>query len=148
MLTATTVFLPALYEWQIFKLYTSIIIYCIVFFAFLLTLMREIVKDIEDIKGDATDGCSTLPIVMGVQFCKYLLYGLTLLFIAFMAFVGYKSITTFAWLNVFAILLLPMIGMVIFSIKLKKAYLQKHFKWLSSLLKIITFLGIIQIYFI
>jgi 4-hydroxybenzoate polyprenyltransferase len=39
--------------------------YC--FFAFMLTLMREIVKDMEDSKGDAAEGCTTLPIKLGLQ---------------------------------------------------------------------------------
>ena len=110
--------------------------------------MREIIKDIEDIKGAATDGCTTLPIVMGINFCKKILYLLCMLFFAFVGYVGYKSLTTFAWLNVFVILILPTIGMILFCIKLFKANQQIHFKWLSSLLKIITFIGILQIYFI
>lgn len=35
------------------------------FFAFLMTTAREIVKDIEDIEGDKTDGAKTLPILIG-----------------------------------------------------------------------------------
>jgi 4-hydroxybenzoate polyprenyltransferase len=34
-------------------------------FAFLLTLIREILKDAEDMKGDAAENCRTLPIVCG-----------------------------------------------------------------------------------
>ncbi|MCQ2971213.1 geranylgeranylglycerol-phosphate geranylgeranyltransferase [Methanobrevibacter gottschalkii] len=35
------------------------------FFAFVMTTAREIVKDIEDIEGDKTDGAKTLPILIG-----------------------------------------------------------------------------------
>jgi geranylgeranylglycerol-phosphate geranylgeranyltransferase len=35
------------------------------FFAFLMTMAREIVKDMEDVKGDRAEGASTLPIVYG-----------------------------------------------------------------------------------
>jgi geranylgeranylglycerol-phosphate geranylgeranyltransferase len=35
------------------------------FFAFLMTMAREIVKDMEDVKGDQAEGASTLPIVYG-----------------------------------------------------------------------------------
>ncbi len=38
------------------------------FFAFMTTWMREIVKDMEDYKGDAEEGCVTMPIKMGLQF--------------------------------------------------------------------------------
>lgn len=37
------------------------------FFAFLSTMMREIVKDMEDVKGDEMEGAGTLPIVYGMK---------------------------------------------------------------------------------
>lgn len=37
------------------------------FFAFLMTTAREIIKDIEDIEGDETEGAKTLPILIGTQ---------------------------------------------------------------------------------
>jgi len=46
-------------------------------FAFLTTLLREIIKDIEDIKGDAKTGCKTIPVVSGVHSTKKLLIFLT-----------------------------------------------------------------------
>lgn len=36
------------------------------YFAFVLTWMREIVKDMEDFKGDAEEGCVTMPIKWGL----------------------------------------------------------------------------------
>lgn len=36
------------------------------FFAFITNLVREIIKDMEDIKGDRAGGCHTLPIEMGI----------------------------------------------------------------------------------
>jgi len=47
-------------------------------FAFLTTLLREIIKDIEDIKGDAKTGCKTIPVVAGVHSTKRLLIFLTI----------------------------------------------------------------------
>ena len=37
------------------------------YFAFVLTWMREIVKDMEDLKGDSEEGCVTMPIKWGLQ---------------------------------------------------------------------------------
>lgn len=37
------------------------------FFAFMTTWMREIVKDMQDMKGDAAAGCRTLPILAGIK---------------------------------------------------------------------------------
>ncbi|HTN47770.1 MAG TPA: geranylgeranylglycerol-phosphate geranylgeranyltransferase [Flavipsychrobacter sp.] len=46
------------------------------YFAFVLTWMREIVKDMEDLKGDAEEGCETMPIRWGLrkatQFTRFL----------------------------------------------------------------------------
>jgi 4-hydroxybenzoate polyprenyltransferase len=49
-------------------------------FAFFMTLIREIIKDIEDLKGDNTFGCKTLPIIWGVRKTKVLIYGLLITF--------------------------------------------------------------------
>jgi geranylgeranylglycerol-phosphate geranylgeranyltransferase len=40
----------------------------LIFFSFILTLARELIKDIEDIKGDASFSLKTLPLVCGVRF--------------------------------------------------------------------------------
>ena len=37
------------------------------FYAFLTTMMREIVKDMEDVKGDSQEGANTLPIAYGMK---------------------------------------------------------------------------------
>jgi len=39
-------------------------------FAFLSTMYREIVKDMEDVYGDEVENCKTLPIVVGIQKTK------------------------------------------------------------------------------
>lgn len=47
-------------------------------FAFVTTLVRELQKDMADVKGDAADGCRTVPIVLGMQWAK----ALTLFYLA------------------------------------------------------------------
>ena len=39
-------------------------------FAFLATLVRELQKDLADVKGDKADGCRTVPIVLGLRWGK------------------------------------------------------------------------------
>ena len=41
-------------------------------FAFLATLVRELQKDMADVKGDAAEGCRTVPIVMGMKWARAL----------------------------------------------------------------------------
>jgi 4-hydroxybenzoate polyprenyltransferase len=55
-----------------------ILIYAL--FSFFMTLVREIIKDMEDLKGDNTYGCKTLPIVWGIRKTKIALYLLILFF--------------------------------------------------------------------
>jgi 4-hydroxybenzoate polyprenyltransferase len=39
-------------------------------FAFMSTLVRELQKDMADVKGDEADGCRTIPIVWGMKWSK------------------------------------------------------------------------------
>lgn len=48
-------------------------------FAFMMTLLREIVKDAEDYKGDIITHCRTIPIVYGIRKMNIMLIILTLL---------------------------------------------------------------------
>lgn len=76
LLTALSVCLLAFHYRQ-----SEMLIYTFALFAGALTLVREIVKDMEDMKGDAAFGCRTLPIVLGLRPTKKILYGLIALFI-------------------------------------------------------------------
>lgn len=58
--------------------------------AFVLTLVREAVKDIEDMKGDGEEQYKTLPIQYGVSFTKKYAVGLMLLFLAGIAYICYR----------------------------------------------------------
>jgi 4-hydroxybenzoate polyprenyltransferase len=83
ILTAIVPLLVILYEWPaLYKYYAvnateipkfDFIVYWIggfAFFAFLTTLTREIIKDIEDFEGDLAYGRNTLPVVIGVRNSK------------------------------------------------------------------------------
>jgi 4-hydroxybenzoate polyprenyltransferase len=71
---------------------TQIILTWYMAFAFLATLYRELIKDMEDMEGDQEIGCRTLPIVLGLQnarwavlFLNILLLGLILIFFFFLS---------------------------------------------------------------
>ena len=51
-------------------------------FAFLLTLQREMVKDIEDLEGDRTYGRNTLPIAFGLKAARICTFGVSVVVIA------------------------------------------------------------------
>jgi len=52
-------------------------------FAFLINLIRELLKDIEDMKGDIFAGIKTLPIIKGINFSKWIIFFLTIILIFF-----------------------------------------------------------------
>jgi 4-hydroxybenzoate polyprenyltransferase len=112
-------------------------------FAFFITLVREIIKDMEDLRGDKTFGCKTLPIVLGIRKTRFLIYLILVIFI----------LTVFA-LNFFYATL-PMVYLAIFFfvplcylwIRLVKADTIRDFSSLSSFCKIIMVLGIVSMFF-
>jgi 4-hydroxybenzoate polyprenyltransferase len=106
-------------------------------FAFGITLVREIVKDMEDVRGDASHGCRTLPIVWGIRPTKYFIYFLTACFIPLLFLAANKlQNLTLAW--TFMVLLLPV---CYFIYKLIYADTRQHFATLSQICKLIMLLG-------
>jgi 4-hydroxybenzoate polyprenyltransferase len=146
ILTALTVYTPAIYEAQILGYDAIYSIAAITLFAFLFTLLREIIKDLEDIKGDEADACKTLPIVYGTQASKRLSYGIAFCIIVFLGMIAHKMLGNHLIIGLSCLLIAC--ATIYFMIELKKASGHHHFKFLSRLLKIITFIGILQIYFI
>ena len=107
-------------------------------FAFGISLIREIIKDMQDIRGDARFGCRTLPIVWGLRRTKYLLYGLIGSFIISL-FVIASSLHNFRLTVIFALLLIPIAWLIY---RLILADTRRSFGYLSNLCKLIMLLGV------
>lgn len=116
-------------------------------FAFLLNLIREIVKDLEDRKGDAQQGYRTAAIVYPINTIKTICY--ILLVLDFMAICYFTLILPFPdisdWLKYLVISILALLHGFI-SFKLNYAIAPSQFKKVSTLLKITMLIGLI--YFI
>ena len=56
------------------------------FFAFITTLLREIIKDIEDYDGDKEYGCKTMPIVIGIPSSKFVVVILSAITMTILAY--------------------------------------------------------------
>jgi 4-hydroxybenzoate polyprenyltransferase len=111
-------------------------------FAFMLSLMREIVKDIEDMEGDKLIGCKSLPIVKGIPFTKkslLLLFAITLvlLIVAQVYLLLFHKYMAAVWLVL--CVEIPLTG---FATALKKSQSKQDFHKLSTLLKWIMVGGI------
>nr|WP_255531340.1 geranylgeranylglycerol-phosphate geranylgeranyltransferase [Pontibacter sp. 172403-2] len=111
-------------------------------FAFLISLIREIIKDMEDMKGDASFDCRTLPIVAGIRNTKLVLYPLVALFLAFLLVVVFHRRTALLFDSYMLLLvLLPSIWLVI---KLARSDRRRDFAYLSNLNKFIMLTGILS----
>lgn len=118
-----------------------VIIYAI--FAFFINLIREIIKDLEDWRGDEAFGCHTLPIVWGIRRTKTIVY-LLLLLLAFLLGILVFSLENYFLKMYFAILVFPA---VIFVWKLIFSDTKKDFHFLSRFSKWIMLSGIISMIF-
>lgn len=117
---------------------TNIAIYAT--FAFFMTLVREIIKDIEDFKGDNTFGCKTLPIMFGIRRAKQVVYILTGAFIV-TVFAVHLRVEPLP-MTFFAILLFAPVAWLI--VRLIRADTKKDFEQLSTLCKVIMILGVLS----
>jgi 4-hydroxybenzoate polyprenyltransferase len=111
-------------------------------FAFVTNLNREIVKDIEDMAGDAQFKINTLAVKAGFNITKWVSACITLVLIAGLGFIqyimwygmGYKQ---FGYISL--CLQLPLLAALFFTIRAKAA---ADFAKVSTLLKVIMVAGI------
>jgi 4-hydroxybenzoate polyprenyltransferase len=111
------------------------------FFAFMTNLIREIVKDAEDMDGDRELNSHTLPIFYGLKKTKtvvYLLSVITALVLGFLFLTYLKD-----WISLtyyFLALLLPFIYLIYMTMKSKNT---RDFNFLSQWMKLIMLLGLL-----
>lgn len=108
-------------------------------FSFFISLIREIVKDMEDIKGDEAHGCRTLPIIWGIRRTKNFLYGVLLLFVITL-FIMAHALDNGVLIILFILLLAPLFFL---AFKLYQADTRRDFRESSNLCKIIMLLGLL-----
>jgi 4-hydroxybenzoate polyprenyltransferase len=107
-------------------------------FAFFFTLVREIVKDMEDLKGDRTFGCKTLPVIWGYRGTKKFIFLLSILFIAGIVLLAIQvRHTPLTWVVTG---ILPIT--IMYNVRLYRSDTKKAFAHLSTLSKYIMILGI------
>jgi 4-hydroxybenzoate polyprenyltransferase len=118
-----------------------VIIYAL--FAFFMTLVREIIKDMEDLKGDNSFGCKTLPIIWGIRKTKILLYIILIIFVAVVVVLNqlHKALP-FKYHLIF--LFVPLVWMLF---RLIRADMKKDFTRLSIFCKVIMMLGVLSMAF-
>ena len=126
-------------------------------FAFLINLIREIIKDAEDFAGDMLNGRNTLPIRFGLKWAKIITSSLTALiiiglgwiFIKYLSFtyiydsIGTESDKQFDILTFMYFILLIFIPLLIFIYIVLKATERKQYTNASKILKLVMITGIL-----
>lgn len=116
-------------------------------FAFVISLIREAVKDMEDLRGDVQYGCKTLPIIAGINAAKtYVLVWLSVLIGALLVVQLYAAQLGW-WLAVaygFCFLIAPLCYLFFNFIKLREA---TGYHRMASLAKLIMLSGILSLLF-
>jgi 4-hydroxybenzoate polyprenyltransferase len=120
-------------------------ILAISFFAFITTLLREIIKDIEDHDGDKAYGCKTMPIVIGIRASKNVVICLALATIAALAMIQYHFYGDSP--APFVYLIIPMQLSLLFLIwKINAATTKKDFRLSGNTAKAIMLMGVCYLF--
>jgi 4-hydroxybenzoate polyprenyltransferase len=112
------------------------------FFAFITTLLREIIKDMEDVDGDREFGCKTMPIVLGINASKNIAIVIALATLVSLGFIQHMfwiidDMNSFIYFIV--ALELPLLFLIF---KIKTAHEKKQFRFAGNLSKFIMLMGI------
>ena len=117
------------------------------FFAFITTLIREVIKDAEDFEGDMAYGMKTVPIVLGTFWTKILLVVLIagtmfLLIFLLLKFIIF-SVEPLDYISLIYFGLCLFIPLVMLAIQVLSARDKRDFRRASALIKIIMLAGIL-----
>lgn len=126
------------------KLYKYTLVYA--GFAFIVSLIREVVKDLEDMIGDKKFGCTTMPIVWGVNVSKiFIAIWLVVLMGLLLAILIYAIIHNWFWLQLLLILSL-LIYLVYILVHVRKASAISDYSLISKHIKLVMLVGILSIF--
>ncbi|MFZ4523443.1 MAG: geranylgeranylglycerol-phosphate geranylgeranyltransferase [Bacteroidales bacterium] len=113
-------------------------------FAFLVSMVREIIKDMEDVDGDESAGCQTIPLVAGMNYARIIV---AVLLIVTMLLLGYAQLILYRfdllmafWFLCFTV----QAGALYLLVKLFYAREKQDYHYLSTLCKLIMFAGILS----
>ncbi|MDA3943418.1 MAG: geranylgeranylglycerol-phosphate geranylgeranyltransferase [Bacteroidetes bacterium] len=116
-------------------------------FAFMVSLIRELVKDMEDIEGDTKMGCRSVPVVLGITYSTYIVWSLMAIVASMLVWWQVKLFSEGA-LAAFGFLFLAESLLLMAGVQLAGNPQKKEFAIISVLLKLVMLTGILSILFI
>jgi 4-hydroxybenzoate polyprenyltransferase len=116
-------------------------------FAFIISLIREVVKDMEDMEGDAHDGCRTMPIVWGIHVSKVFISTWLIVLVGSLVAIQFYVLQYRWWLSIGYALLFIILPLIRFQLDLRNARTTADFHRLSRLIKLVMLSGILSMVF-
>jgi 4-hydroxybenzoate polyprenyltransferase len=157
VLTAWVIMVLFIAEWKIAATYTpgyrevisrlfkAAIVYS--GFAFIISLIREVIKDIEDMDGDARYNCKTMPIIWGVNVSKmFVAVWLVVLIVSILVLQVYVLQYQWWWSVLYSVLLI-VVPLAWILRKLYAATFKADFHSLSNAVKFVMLTGILSMVF-
>lgn len=139
--------LPATYDGnraEMGVMFSMLIDYAV--FAFIINLIREIVKDMEDVDGDYNQGMSTLPIAIGISRTSKVIFGLGIVAtLILLWYINTYLMVSGLYFAVIYALLFVVAPMIFFLVKIWNAKSKEEFRQLSSVLKWVIFFGVLSV---
>ncbi len=116
-------------------------------FAFIISLVREVVKDMEDIEGDQKYGCTTMPIVWGIRASKVFVAVWMVVLIAALIILQFYVLGLGWWQSALYCFVLIILPLLVVLKKLYHANTPESFHTVSNWIKLVMFTGIISMLF-
>jgi 4-hydroxybenzoate polyprenyltransferase len=116
-------------------------------FAFVISLIREVVKDLEDMEGDRKYGGRTMPIVWGVNASKVFISVWLVVLITTLIILQLYVIQLGWWLSILYCLFLIVAPLLYVFKKLFSANNASDYHHLSMVIKTVMFTGILSMVF-
>jgi 4-hydroxybenzoate polyprenyltransferase len=117
-------------------------------FAFIISLVREVIKDMEDIQGDAKYNCRTMPIVWGLPASKMFVAVWMIVLICSMVILQVYALQLSWWWSALYSIIFIITPLVTILRRLFPAVAPAQFHELSTLIKIVMLTGIVSMLFI
>ncbi len=116
-------------------------------FAFIISLIREVVKDMEDMEGDARYGCRTMPIAWGVPVSKVFTAVWLVVIVAVLLIVQFYVLRFGWWWSAVYGILAITVPLVWIGFKLYAAKVPADYHRLSTVIKLVMLTGILSMTF-
>jgi 4-hydroxybenzoate polyprenyltransferase len=121
-------------------------VFAVSFFAFMTTLIREIIKDMEDYEGDKEYGCNTVPIIIGKQYTKIVVVVLSLITMSCLAYLQVLQWKFNQFTDFYYFLFVLQIPFLFLIYKTSTAVSKNNFRLAGNTAKSIMFMGVCYLF--